>query len=169
MPGSRQSTLNTGERVSSYDVDVAVICVGQGGLPAAHMAANLGGRVALIERAGVGGARAMAINATLFGSARLASEIATDRLAPAIFSFRSHTDVPVAGVLSIGVCVANLRLRASTSSRLFPVLAGLVLMGATVALLVAYLWGNDPVALAFTAAVYAVTAGAHLVFERLRT
>ncbi len=142
-------------------------------------------------------ATASAINATLFGSARLASEIATDKLAPAIFSFRSHTDVPVAGVLSIavlaalltlfggleviaafssmtfllvsiGVCVANLRLRASTSSRLFPVLAGLVLMGATVALLVVYLLRNDPLALGFTAAVYVITASLHLVFERLR-
>ena len=142
-------------------------------------------------------ATASAINATLFGSARLASEIATDKLAPAIFSFRSRTDVPVAGVLSIaglaalltlfggleviaafssmtfllvsiGVCVANLRLRADTSSRLFPVLAGLVLMGATVALLVAYLLRNDPRALGFTAAVYVITAGSHLVFERLR-
>jgi glutathione reductase (NADPH) len=39
----------------SYDYDVAVIGAGQGGLPAAHMAANLGARVALIEQAEVGG------------------------------------------------------------------------------------------------------------------
>jgi glutathione reductase (NADPH) len=38
-----------------YDVDVVVIGAGQGGLPAAHMAANLGARVALIESAEVGG------------------------------------------------------------------------------------------------------------------
>ncbi len=142
-------------------------------------------------------ATASAINATLFGSARLASEIATDRLAPAVFSFRSRTDIPVTGVVSIaglaalltlfggleviaafssmtfllvsiGVCLANLRLRADTSSRLFLVVAGLVLMGATVALLVAYLLRNDPSALGFTAAVYLTTAGAHIVFERRR-
>ncbi len=41
--------------MSSYDFDVAVIGAGQGGLPAAHMAANLGARVALIESAEVGG------------------------------------------------------------------------------------------------------------------
>ena len=39
----------------SYDYDVVVIGAGQGGLPAAHMAANPGARVALIERAEVGG------------------------------------------------------------------------------------------------------------------
>jgi glutathione reductase (NADPH) len=39
----------------SYDYDVAVIGAGQGGLPAAHMAATLGARVVLIEQAEVGG------------------------------------------------------------------------------------------------------------------
>ena len=39
----------------SYDYDVAVIGAGQGGLPAAHMAANLGASVVLIEHAEVGG------------------------------------------------------------------------------------------------------------------
>ena len=41
--------------MSVYDYDVLVIGAGQGGLPAAHMAANLGARVALIEKAEVGG------------------------------------------------------------------------------------------------------------------
>ena len=35
--------------------DIAVIGGGQGGLPAAHMAANLGVKVALIEMREVGG------------------------------------------------------------------------------------------------------------------
>ncbi len=39
----------------TYDYDVLVIGAGQGGLPAAHMAANLGVRVVLIEQAEVGG------------------------------------------------------------------------------------------------------------------
>ncbi len=33
----------------AYDYDVLVVGAGQGGLPAAHMAANLGIKVALIE------------------------------------------------------------------------------------------------------------------------
>lgn len=41
--------------MSKYDYDVLVIGAGQGGLPAAHMAANLGAKVALIEKAEVGG------------------------------------------------------------------------------------------------------------------
>ncbi len=39
----------------AYDYDLAVIGAGQGGLPAAHMAANLGARVVLVEQAEVGG------------------------------------------------------------------------------------------------------------------
>ncbi len=39
----------------TYDYDVLVVGAGQGGLPAAHMAANLGARVALIEEREVGG------------------------------------------------------------------------------------------------------------------
>ena len=38
-----------------YDYDILVFGAGQGGLPAAHMAANLGAKVALIEQAEVGG------------------------------------------------------------------------------------------------------------------
>ncbi len=41
--------------MSPFDYDLLVIGAGQGGLPAAHMAANLGARVALIEMAEVGG------------------------------------------------------------------------------------------------------------------
>ena len=33
----------------AYDYDVLVVGAGQGGLPAAHMSANLGAKVALIE------------------------------------------------------------------------------------------------------------------------
>ena len=41
--------------MNSYDYDVLVIGAGQGGLPAAHMAANLGAKVSLIEMSEVGG------------------------------------------------------------------------------------------------------------------
>ena len=39
----------------SDSYDVAVIGAGQGGLPAAHMAANLGAKVLLVEDREVGG------------------------------------------------------------------------------------------------------------------
>ncbi len=41
--------------MQTYDYDVLVVGAGQGGLPAAHMAANLGAKVALIEEREVGG------------------------------------------------------------------------------------------------------------------
>ena len=41
--------------MATYDYDLVVIGAGQGGLPAAHMAARLGARVALIEAREVGG------------------------------------------------------------------------------------------------------------------
>ena len=41
--------------MSTYNYELLVIGAGQGGLPAAHMAANLGAQVALIERDEVGG------------------------------------------------------------------------------------------------------------------
>ena len=41
--------------MSKYDYDVLVIGAGQGGLPATHVAANLGAKVALIEKGEVGG------------------------------------------------------------------------------------------------------------------
>ena len=41
--------------MTAVDYDLLVVGAGQGGLPAAHMAANLGARVALIEAAEVGG------------------------------------------------------------------------------------------------------------------
>ena len=39
----------------THDFDLVVIGAGQGGLPAAHMAAKLGARVALVEAKEVGG------------------------------------------------------------------------------------------------------------------
>ena len=50
-----QLTSEEKNRMATYDYDLLVIGAGQGGLPAAHMAANLGARVALIESAEVGG------------------------------------------------------------------------------------------------------------------
>jgi len=41
--------------MSSFEYDLLIIGAGQGGLPAANMAAKLGARVALVERANVGG------------------------------------------------------------------------------------------------------------------
>ena len=52
-PSTRQSKEDP--TVATHDFDLLVLGAGQGGLPAAHMAANLGARVALVEVAEVGG------------------------------------------------------------------------------------------------------------------
>ena len=48
------------------------------------------------------------------------------------------------------------------------IVAALALMSITVALLAYYLAANDPLALAFTGAIYLSTAVAHITFEKLR-
>ena len=50
-----QSQAEKERGMPTYDYDVLVVGAGQGGLPAAHMAANLGAKVALIEEREVGG------------------------------------------------------------------------------------------------------------------
>ncbi len=50
-----QSPAEEERDMPAYDYDVLVVGAGQGGLPAAHMAANLGAKVALIEEHEVGG------------------------------------------------------------------------------------------------------------------
>ena len=44
-----QSPAEKEQNMPAHDYDVLVVGAGQGGLPAAHMAANLGPKVALIE------------------------------------------------------------------------------------------------------------------------
>jgi cation diffusion facilitator CzcD-associated flavoprotein CzcO len=51
----QRNALSTREETSMERFDIAVIGGGQGGLPAAHLAANLGAKVALIEMREVGG------------------------------------------------------------------------------------------------------------------
>jgi amino acid transporter len=142
-------------------------------------------------------ATSSAINGTLFGSSRLASEMATDSLAPRIFSFHYRTDVPLVAIIiitilasiftvlgkleviatfssvtflfvSIAVSVANFRLYKTTGSRISLIVLGLVLMSITVVLLFVYVAKNIPWTLLFIVIVYTVTVLAHILFERLR-
>lgn len=142
-------------------------------------------------------ATSSAINGTLFGSSRLASEMATDSLAPRIFSFHRRTDIPIIAIViitalaslftlfgkldviatfssvtflivSIAVTVANLKLHKKTKSSLFLIILGLSLMGITVVLLFVYVARNIPWTLLFIVIVYAATVTAHLLFEQLR-
>jgi len=143
-------------------------------------------------------ATSSAINGTLFGASRLASEIATDSLAPRAFAFRNRTNIPVVGIIiitflasiltvfgglefiasfssmtfllvSIAVNLANVRLYKATKSKRFPIILGLVLMGTTVILLIIYMARNLPWTLLIITCIYATTGVAHVLFERFRT
>ncbi len=139
-------------------------------------------------------ATASAINATIFGASHMAYEMARDDLAPRAFSFRNRDGVParaaiviaalavclsVAGgleliasfssltflLVSIAVCVANLRLRKDTHSATLPIVLGIGLMLATVSLLVAYVARHDPGTLYFALVTYALVGVTFAVAE----
>ncbi len=139
-------------------------------------------------------ATSSAINATIFGASHIAYEMAHGNLAPKAFSFRNRTGVPataalvitgLAGLLStlggleliasfasltfllvsIAVCVANLKLRDVTHSSLALVAAGIALMITTVVLIVVYLGKNNPAALYFALSTYTLIATGFAIFQ----
>ncbi|MFQ5459040.1 MAG: APC family permease, partial [Myxococcota bacterium] len=141
-------------------------------------------------------ATASAINATIFGASHLAFEIASDNLAPGAFSFRNRAGVPASSavviallalaltarggleliaafssmtflLVSVGVSIANLRLRAETRSATAPVVLGLALMGATIFLLIYYLARHNTGALFFALSAYGVTGLSFILFRRI--
>lgn len=141
-------------------------------------------------------ATSSAINATIFGASHMAYEISHDNLAPHAFSFRNRTGVPsraaatITGLaillsalggleliasfssltfllVSIAVCVANLKLRDVTRSALTPVIAGIVLMLTTVVLLVLYLAKNNVPALYFALLSYALVGVSFALYRWL--
>ncbi len=128
-------------------------------------------------------ATSSAINATVFGAARMMAEMAEGGHMPRPLARRNHADVPwVANVLltglamaftmaggleviaafssltfllvSIGVSIANLRLRRKTGSKLPLILPGLILMSITVTLLIVHMWQESPGKLLAMLAIY---------------
>lgn len=142
-------------------------------------------------------ATSSAINATSFGAARMMAEMARSERMPRAFSFRLGNDVPwlavvvltvlalaftLAGgleviaafssltflLVSIGVSIANLKLRSATGSRLGLVVLGLALMGVTVLLLLIHLWQSSRGTLAWIVTIYAGVLAAELLFSERR-
>ena len=128
-------------------------------------------------------ATSSAINATVFGAARMMAEMAREGRMPHILVKRNFANVPwvatltliglgaiftLAGgleviasfssmtflLVSIGVSVANWRLRQKTKSKGWAVLSGIGLMSITVLLLIVHLARDDPKTLAAVAAIY---------------
>jgi amino acid transporter len=143
-------------------------------------------------------ATSSAINATLFGSSRLASEMATESLAPSVFSFHTRkSSSPVVGIIVItvlgaiftsfsgleaiasfssmtfllvliGVAIACYRLRREISANGTPIIIGLVLM---ILVAIALGWNmatTSPMSLILTVGIYIAVAVAHFVFNRVR-
>ncbi len=136
-------------------------------------------------------ATSSAINATVFGAARMMAEMATQRRMPHVLAKRNAADVPwVANValitmamaftltggleviaafssmtfllVSIGVSVANLRLRTQTQCKIWLVNLGLALMSVTVILLVTYFWRDKPDTLIAIIGIYGAVILAEL-------
>ncbi|RMD62012.1 MAG: amino acid permease [Alphaproteobacteria bacterium] len=140
-------------------------------------------------------ATSSAINATAFGAARMMAEMAREARMPRAFSFRRGNDVPWVAVVvltglalgftlaggleviaafssmtfllvSIGVSIANFRLRARTQSRAGLIVLGLVLMVVTVLLLIVHLWQSSPAALVWIAVIYGAVVMMELLFSK---
>ena len=129
-------------------------------------------------------ATSSAINATVLGSARMMAEMARERRMPAWLAARNGTGAPWLAVItlsglagaftllggleviasfssmtfllvSIGVSVANWKLRAKTGSKPWVIAAGIALMSVTVMLLLVHLGTEKPLTLAAVAGIYA--------------
>ncbi|NOZ57717.1 MAG: amino acid permease [Calditrichaeota bacterium] len=141
---------------------------------------------------------ASAINATLFGTARLTMVMAQERELPRVFSFRERTkDVPWVGLLAITAVTlifsntANLTVISSFASSTFLLLfaainlsalrlhgriggerttpwLGLVLSGASWLTLSVYMWRNSPRSLLYIGLFYLAVILAELLFSERR-
>ncbi len=141
---------------------------------------------------------ASAINATLFGTARLGLVMATEKALPKVFGFRrQQNDIPWASLLVITaatlafVNLADLTIISAFASATFLLvfaainlsawrlrrrlqggsivaLIGLLLSLASLATLMAYLWGSSRESLYWIGVIYLVVVAAELLFSERR-
>ncbi|RMF17033.1 MAG: amino acid permease [Alphaproteobacteria bacterium] len=140
-------------------------------------------------------ATSSAINATVFGAARLMAQMGEEGKMPAILARRNAASVPAIAVwllvaaalaltllggleiitafssmtfllVSITVTLANLKLRRVSGAKVLPCLAGLVLMSVTVALVVLHLANERADLLLAILSFYATVAGASFAYLR---
>ena len=139
---------------------------------------------------------ASAINATLFGTARLGMVMATDKALPSAFGFRrKQNNIPwvslivITGVTIIFVNLSNLtiissfasstflllfalinlsacRLRQKIGGKVWLPISGLLLSLASWAVLVFYLWQTNPHGLYWIGLIYLTVITAELVFSQ---
>jgi len=141
-------------------------------------------------------ATSSAINATVFGASRMMSQMATEKVTPKAFSFRSRTtQVPAVGIItltalgiafttlnslgtiasfssltfllvSLSVGVANYKLRATTGAKPAIVISGIVVVIMTIALLLVYMWNNERQTLVSIGLLYGAVIVAEFVFSK---
>ncbi len=141
---------------------------------------------------------ASAINATMFGTARLGSAMATEKALPRVFGFRrKQNNIPWVSLIIITLAtlvfvnLANLTiissfasstfllvfaainlsavvLRDRTGGNLWMPLTGLLLSLASWLALMAYLWNSNRESLYWTGMIYLAVVAAELVFSRRR-
>ncbi len=141
---------------------------------------------------------ASAINATLFGTARLGMVMATENALPAVFGFRrKQNNIPWISLIAITACTlafVNLtdltiissfasstfllifaainlcawHLRHSVAGNLWTPLVGLLLSLASWATLMVYLWRSAPHSLYWIGGIYLIVIAAELLFSRRR-
>ncbi|GAB4337087.1 MAG: amino acid permease [Desulfobulbaceae bacterium] len=160
---------------------------------AAEPALGNGGRVLVSIAALL--ATASAINATMLGASRMMAQMATEKEMPRAFSFRNRDAVPWIAVVtmavftialtyfggleliaafssmtfllvSLGVSLANLKLHAKTRSMPWLVIAGTVLLSATILTLVVYLLSHSMQQLAWMGSLYLFAVGADMIFKK---
>ena len=141
---------------------------------------------------------ASAINATLFGTARLGSVMASDKALPAVFGFRrKQSNIPWVSLLVItaitlvfvnasdltlissfasatfllifaAINLSALRLHRQIDSAWLPPLSGFVLSLAALLVLLGYLWRSDTASLLSLILIYIGVVMAELLFSQRR-
>lgn len=140
-------------------------------------------------------ATSSAINSTLFGASRMIAEMAGQGMMPQLFTQRDRKGVPWAAVVamtgagllfallgslsviaefssltfllvSIGVSLANLKLRRQTGAKIHIALAGLGLMAVTVITILIYLAVTNLPELTAILALYVAVTGVALAYMR---
>ncbi len=141
---------------------------------------------------------ASAINATMFGTARLGKVMATEKSLPSVFGFhRKQNNIPWASLLIItaatmvfvntadltiissfasstfllifaAINLSAWRLRETIGGNMFGALTGMILSLVSWATLMIYLWRSSPESLYWIGATYIGVIGAELLFSKRR-
>lgn len=141
-------------------------------------------------------ATSSAINATLFGASRMMAEMATETMMPKAFSFRNkNTHVPWIAVVtmtglgvvfttfnsldtiaafssltfllvSLGVAIANLKLRHHTHSNRGLVISGILVVVITISLLLVHMWLYQRQTFISVGILYGGVIAAELIFRK---